>query len=118
MPSSDALLPQTAERRAFVRYARRLETLWNCLGLHSEDLAGGKVLDLSASGVGLRLTLAIAPGTSLMLRLQSATRGWASYLVKVRHCQELSPGEYHLGCVFIKPLTAVQLQELLLEPTS
>lgn len=113
MHASHPDLPQTFERRAFIRYPRRLETLWTLLGLKKEDLASGHVFDLSAVGVGLVLDCDFPIGTTLVLRLQTATLGWNSQLVRVQRCTEVTPGLFQVGCAFVKPLSAAMLQTLL-----
>ena len=106
-------LPQTFERRAFVRYRRRLETLWAYLGVGTPDLTSGEVFDLSSTGVGLVLDRAFPAGTTLVLRLPTKTLGWSSHLVRVRRCDEVTPGLFQVGCAFVRPLSAGQLQSLL-----
>ena len=109
----DSDLPQTFERRAFVRYARRLDALWLFLGVASRDLADAKLSDLSVTGVGLIVGQTFPVHTSLAIRLPTVTRGWSTHLVRVKRSVEVSPGQYEIGCTFVKTLSATQLQGFL-----
>src|SRR3954453_14891619 len=95
---------QTFERRAFVRHPRKLETLWQILGLPTRDLTSGQIFDLSAVGIGMYLDKEFELGSTLVIRLPTATLGWVSHLVRVRRCSEVSPGVFQVGCTFAKPL--------------
>jgi hypothetical protein len=113
MPPTEPDQQELHERRAYLRYPRRLETFWTYLGLGATDLAGGEVKDLSNTGVGLVLDQPFAPETALLLRLPTASQGWSSHLVRVKRCAEERPGRFHVGCAFIKPLSDAELQSLL-----
>lgn len=110
VPPADQPLPQTYERRAYVRYSRTLDTFWQCLGLAPAELTSGQVFDLSATGVGLLLEQEFRIGITLVIRLPTSTRGWSSHLVRVKNCQKMEDGRYQVGCAFVKPLSATQLQ--------
>jgi hypothetical protein len=103
-------LPQAFERRAYVRYRRALDTLWQILGRSPSDLTSCRVFDLSATGVGLVLDRAFALETTLVLRIPTATMGWMSHLVRVKRCVEIAADKYEVGCAFVRPLSAAQLQ--------
>lgn len=103
---------QTAERRAFVRYPRRLEKLWQILGIVSGDKHSASVVDLSITGVGLVTDCEFAPETLLVVRLPCSVRGWQSYFVRVCHCKPHAE-RFQVGCMFVKPLTGEQLRTLL-----
>jgi hypothetical protein len=110
---SPSELPQTYERRAFVRYSRKLEALWTLLGVRGPDLTSGELFDLSTTGVGLLLDREFLRDTLLLIRLPTATLGWNSHLVRVKNCKEEAPGVFQVGCSFVKPLTVAQLQSFL-----
>jgi hypothetical protein len=112
-PEDSTELPQTHDRRVSVRYARRLEMLWQLLGLSSRDLTQARVFDVSTSGVGLLLDRPLAVNALLVLRLPTRTAGWGSHLVRVKRCTEQADGTFQVGCGFVKPLTPGQLQGLL-----
>ena len=114
-PVLDSDLPQTYERRAFVRYARRLDALWLFLGVASRDLTSAKLVDLSVTGVGLVVDQPFPIHTSLAIRLPTTTQGWSTHLVRVKRCVELISGKYEIGCSLVKPLSATQLQGFLQE---
>jgi hypothetical protein len=103
-------LPQTFERRAFIRYARRFDILWQLLGVERRDLTSGQVFDLSATGVGIVVDRAFPTGKVLVLRLPTATQGWSSHLVRIKHCAAGEDGLFQVGCAFVKPLSLAQLQ--------
>lgn len=98
------------DRRAYVRYRRRLDVVWQILGLSARDTIPGRIIDVSQTGVGLTVDQPFAEEAVLMVRLPSKTRGWSSHLVRVRHCRPLAPGHFKLGCVFLKPLSDDELQ--------
>src|SRR5271166_3881824 len=106
-------LPQTFERRAFIRYARKLDMLWQLLGVARKDLTSAEIFDLSATGVGIRLDRDMPVGRVLVIRMPTMTHGWTSHLVRIRHCERVNTGRFQIGCAFVKPLSIVQLQALL-----
>ena len=112
-PALDSDLPQTFERRAFVRYARRLDALWLYLGVSSRELTSAQLTDLSITGVGLMVDHKFPVHTSLAIRLPTITQGWSTHLVRVKRCVEAGVGQYEIGCTFVKPLSATQLQGFL-----
>jgi hypothetical protein len=109
-PAHSPNLPQTFERRAFVRYSHRFSILWQLLGMAAKDLTSARVFDLSTTGVGLILDREFPVGKVLILRLPSSTRGWNSHLVRVKYCRLQADGQFQIGCSFTKPLSAVQLE--------
>jgi hypothetical protein len=113
MTPTDSPAFEPSERRAFIRHARRLETLWTYLGLDSNYLTGGEVFDLSTTGVGLVLDTTFTADTTLVIRLPTATLGWSSHLVRVKRCDEVRPGRFRVGCAFVKPLAEAELNALL-----
>ena len=107
-------LPQTFERRAFIRYARRFDMLWQLLGVAPRDLTSAQIFDLSSTGVGMIVDHEVPADVALVIRIRTATQGWNSHLVRIRHSQRLDDGRFQIGCAFVKPLSAAQLQALLL----
>src|SRR5947209_7816516 len=105
--------PQTFERRAFVRYPRRLESFWQLLGVRSREQAAADVHDLSMTGLALTVENEFAPNAILVLRLPTATLGWNTHLVRVKHCQRIDDKRFQIGCAFIKPLSVTQFQALM-----
>jgi hypothetical protein len=107
MPES---LPPSQERRAYVRYPRRLEVLWQFLGYPPEKLTDAHLMDLSKAGVGLVVPQPFKVKTHLILRLPTATHGWSTHLVQVMNCLPWDNGQYKIGCRFVKPLSDEQLE--------
>jgi hypothetical protein len=114
-PPAEQVAPPAAspERRAWARYRRRLDMLWQFLGLPADKALPASVLDLSATGVGLLFDHEMAVGALLVVRLPTATEGWASHLVRVKNCRPAEGGQFHVGCAFPKPLRPEQLGALL-----
>lgn len=110
---NDGLELQVRERRAFIRYPRRLEMLWQFLGVPEREMISAEVLDVSSAGAGLTCDRPFDQGTRLFIRLPTATQGWASHLVEVRHCKQLASGAFQIGCRFLPALKREQLAELL-----
>jgi hypothetical protein len=106
-------LSQTRERRAFIRYARRIDILWQLLGMSPRDLTQAELFDVSANGVGLVCDRPLPVDARLILRLPTATAGWSSHLVRVKRCIQRDDGAFEVGCGFTRPLTASHLQALL-----
>jgi PilZ domain-containing protein len=66
--------------------------------------------DVSATGVGLLLGHAAAPGTVLLLQLGAYRPGHADYrLARVVHARARADGYWVVGCGFTRPLTADEL---------
>jgi hypothetical protein len=106
-------LPPVSERRVHIRYPRRLELLCQFLGVPSSDMASATLFDLSVSGAGLHSERPFPVGKTLFIRLHSSTMGWTSLLARVKHCREILPGQFQIGCLFVKPLNREQLRVLL-----
>jgi hypothetical protein len=111
---------QGVERRAWVRYPRRLQALWQLFG----SSRGGEnwsatLQDVSQAGLALVLDRAISPATVLSVRLQPAT-GMTNrpMLVRVRHCTALVDGRWLVGCSFMVKLSDDDLQELAADPAA
>jgi hypothetical protein len=96
-----------------VRYPRRLDMLWQFLGIPQQDRMSARVVDLSLSGVGLIFDCAFEPDMVLLIRLPTATLGWNTHLIRIKHIKEIAPGQFQAGCAFVKPLTQPQLEALL-----
>ncbi len=106
-------LPSLSDRRAYLRYPRRFEMLWQRLGLAGRDQIPARVINVSAGGVGLVSDRPLVLESLLVLRLPTATAGWVSHLVRVKRCDRQEDGAYQVGCAFVKPLSRVQLRVLL-----
>jgi hypothetical protein len=112
-PNGAARLPQTSERRAWVRYPpRRLEILWHLFGMKPPEPRSARIQDISTQGVGLIVDRSFAQGSVLVLRFPGSSLDSRPILVRVKHLQPLSDGEFKVGCTFVVPLSDEQLAEL------
>jgi hypothetical protein len=106
--------PQTAERRAWIRYpSRHLEMLWHLFGMKPPEQRPARIQDISAQGIGLIVDRAFAQGSVLVLRFPGTTLETRPILVRVKYLKPLGNDEYHAGCTFVVPLTEAQLTEFL-----
>lgn len=70
--------------------------------------------DISMGGVGLVLGLRHEPGKVLTLILESARLNEPRALqARVTHMERLANGYWHMGCAFLEPLRAGELEWLL-----
>ncbi len=105
---------QVSERRAWVRYPRRLNVLWQLFGGRSNENWPATIQDVSQAGVGLLINRSFAPSTALSLRVQ--LKGRASnrpLLVRVKHCTAQPNGDWLAGCTFVVPLKDDELRALI-----
>jgi hypothetical protein len=105
---------QASERRAWVRYPRRLQSLWQVFGARAEEPWTADVQDISQTGIGLILQRAFPAASVLTVRLRTAAQKLSrTMLVRVRHCTALPDGQWLVGCTFVVQLTDEELRELL-----
>jgi hypothetical protein len=101
------------ERRAWVRYPRKLVTMWQLLGVGEEHWTA-EVQDLSLNGVGLVINRSFPPATVLTVRLRNSTCTYErSALVRVQHCTAHPDGDWLVGCTFVVKISADELHQLL-----
>jgi hypothetical protein len=66
-----------------------------------------RLIDISRSGLGLVIQTEMDPQTTAIVTLANdASRFLCRELVYVRHTTERRAGGYHVGCQFVKELTA------------
>lgn len=106
---------QGDERRGWVRHVcklrsycqpgpGRLECVW----------WAAQTLDISATGICLALHTRFEPGTVLAVELQNQAGEYARTIhVEVVRAKQRAEGGWALGCSFIDPLTANDVQALL-----
>ena len=81
-------------------------------------ISGGGVratepFDISATGIGLITPHPVRPGTVLVLRLASRTRGVSRpIVVRAMHATAQDGGGWLIGAVFVRRLSAEALREL------
>jgi hypothetical protein len=116
-PEHDDRRVQAAERRAWIRYPRRLQTLWQMFGVRGNDTWTADLQDISQTGIGLVLNRSFPPATVLSVRLQTAARKTSrTMLARVRHCSALPDGQWLVGCTFVVQLKDEELRELVADP--
>jgi hypothetical protein len=116
-PEHDGHTIQGAERRAWARYPRRLQTLWQLFGSRDTEVWTSYLHDISQTGIGLLLDRAFPASTVLSVRIQTAARKTTrSMLVRVRHCTARPDGPWLVGCTFIVKLRDEELRELIADP--
>jgi hypothetical protein len=69
-------------------------------GQHGSKLIPAHLVDISATGVGVRTLCPIAPGSEFTLELTSATL--STFRVRVARCVELGACDYHIGAAFVR----------------
>jgi hypothetical protein len=109
--------PVAVERRAWVRCVSTLTA--SCHTASSRHDVGwpGRVVNLSAGGVGMLLRHRFRPGTLLTVELKTAA-GRFLCLVEVRvvhvtAVKDAASSCWLLGCAFARTLTADEMQALL-----
>jgi head-tail adaptor len=106
--------PDEAEQRFWVRFPRELEASYRVVRITERDMSHAKVVDISASGVGLLVQRPIEAGSLLSIILM-ALKGKSSLkmLACVVRVTERPGGERLLGCNFIRELSDRELTMLL-----
>jgi hypothetical protein len=108
-----APLPQSAERRAWIRYRRRLNVLWQILGVGRTEVWPARIQDISATGIGLIANRSFRRGTVLSIRVPRGVKEPHSYLARVKHITPLQGDEVQVGCTFVVPLSDEELRSIL-----
>jgi hypothetical protein len=105
---------QGAERRAWVRYPRRLLTLWGLFGLRPENAWMAEVRDVSQTGLGLAINRPFPPAAVLTVRLLTSGHKYSrAMLVRVKHCAPQPDGGWLIGCTFVVKLEEAELRGLI-----
>src|SRR5439155_4031068 len=78
----------------------------------AEDAGPARVVNVSMTGVGLRLTGRVEPGALLAVTLANRAKGFAkTVLVRVAHAAP-EPGGWAVGGLFLAPLTYQEMTAL------
>jgi hypothetical protein len=106
--------PPPSSRRVWARHSSTRPFPRRLRVADSQTDLDAWILDLSAGGLGLLVSEAVAVGTLLQVELETCPeaapiQGWAS----VVHCQPTEDGEFRLGCQFVATLTDDDLHILL-----
>ena len=106
--------PAPEDQRAWVRFPCRVKAACQLVSGVPEPPWPVEVLNISPSGIGLRVERPVETGALLSLDLQDVTgRVTTSMLACVVHVEEPRDGRRALGCNFIRELTDEELQALL-----
>jgi hypothetical protein len=98
------------ERRLAERHASEAQVLSRPLEAAEAIAWGATVRDISASGIGLSLCYPFSPGTFLAIDLQLPGGGTRTLLSRVVHARDQADGTWHIGCEFVKELSASDLE--------
>ncbi|HLJ95371.1 MAG TPA: PilZ domain-containing protein [Gemmataceae bacterium] len=106
--------PAPHERRAWVRYPCDLETACQPLAGARGLQWPGKIRNVSAGGVALRLARRFEAGTVLAIDVQGRDESiMCTLLARVIHVLLQSDGSWLLGCAFTNTLSEDDLKALL-----
>jgi hypothetical protein len=107
---------EAEDKREWVRFACELEATYRIVRVTERKPAPAKVIDISPRGVGLVIDRAMEPGTVLSVDLQSksgqSTLRMFACVVRVK---QPKPGEWSLGCNFIREISDKEFKALLPE---
>jgi hypothetical protein len=104
------------ERRSQVRYPHQGEVSCRLLGTSEEASWPAAFGDLSCGGATLLMGREVSPGAVLEVALGGqGGRSARALLMRVRHVRQGEGATWQAGCSFVRPLTAHDLEVLLLE---
>ena len=101
------------ERRASVRYATNLNSKCSMVA-REEEVWEATVLDLSANGLCLQVPRRFEPKTTLQVTIILAPDDAHSVYVQTRWVRQFEQEMWLVGCVFSEPLSALELEKLLM----
>jgi hypothetical protein len=106
--------PAPEDQRTWVRFPCRVKATCQLVGGAPEAPWPVEVVDISPSGIGLRVERDLEPGALLSLDLQDPSgEVRTSILACVVHIAEPAGGRRALGCNFIRELSDAELQAVL-----
>jgi c-di-GMP-binding flagellar brake protein YcgR len=102
------------DKRTWVRHACKLRAVYQQVGDPDETTHNAEVLNISASGVGLKLGNPLEAGSLISIDLYD-TAGQTAHtmLACVVHTTRRANGDLSAGCNFIRELTEDELRALL-----
>jgi hypothetical protein len=101
------------DQRTWVRFSCDVKAVYQPVGGLPAGLKSAKVLNLSASGVGLLVGEAVENGTLLSVELHAAHAPFTRTMLScVVHVTAQPGGEWALGCNFIRSLSEEDLKAL------
>src|SRR5437867_712496 len=101
-----------ADRRGAERHPAQLEALTRPIDATDTLWWGATVLDISSTGIGIRLCFPFRAGTYLAIDLKAPDGPSRTILSRVVHVRDQSDGTWHLGCEFVKKLPEGELAML------
>jgi hypothetical protein len=105
---------QGAERQAWVRYPRRLLTLWGLFSSRPQNAWMAEVRDVSQTGLGLAINHPFPPTTVLTVRLLTSGYQYSrAMLVRVKHRAPQPNGAWLIGYTFMVKLEEAELRGLI-----
>jgi c-di-GMP-binding flagellar brake protein YcgR len=105
--------PEEVEHRTWVRFPCELDATYRLMRVSEREWSRAKVVDISASGVGLLVQRAIDAGALVRIVLTPPDGGESLKVVAcVVRVTERPDGELVLGCNFIRELSTQELQGL------
>ena len=106
--------PAQPDRRRWVRFSCDLEVTYRIIKATEGESQRARVIDISASGVGLRSPKQVEAGALLTLELQGTTSMPPfNILACVVRTRQHEDGSWTLGCNFIRELQEGELQALI-----
>lgn len=102
-----------ADRRGAIRHACVINATANEQMMHIGPGWLAKVIDISTTGVGLRLGEGFPTDSVLTLDLHGQNQSLEAVSVRVVRCLEEPAGTWFLGGAFVSPLEEEQLERLL-----
>ncbi|HWY88285.1 MAG TPA: PilZ domain-containing protein, partial [Gemmataceae bacterium] len=109
-----AIHPSAPDCRRWTRFPCNVETACYCCDTAPGERRSGRILNISAGGIGLVLRCQFSEGTLLHFELpQEMNLASPKILVRVVRVTEQGDGNWFLGCEFTDQLTDDELQALL-----
>jgi hypothetical protein len=102
------------ERRAWVRHPCNLDTPHSIIDAVTECGWWAAVVNVSRSGIALRVPQLIGPGSTLVVEAPSG-HSWARHALPVRvvRATAIDGGRWLLGCQFVYPLSDEDVEAML-----
>jgi hypothetical protein len=108
-------MPDWTDRRAAERFPVNQETRCEFAAPVAEPLGPVRIQNVSSDGIGLLLSKRVEAGTTLVLGVTNAGKGFArTLLVNVVHVTQQAGGTFLVGGTFSAPLTYDELRNLVM----
>lgn len=100
------------DRRGAERHTTDGEALARQLDAANGIFWGAVIRDISSTGIGLRICYPFHAGTYLAIDIHGPNGLTHGLLARVVHAHDQADGAWHVGCEFVKPLSASELDLL------